>query len=81
MARILFFGRLSDFAEAIEAPLPDGVRDTDALTAWLSRENARLGEALARPGVRVIVNNAFISAPLELSDTDEIAFTSPLSGG
>ncbi|WP_031555119.1 MoaD/ThiS family protein [Parvularcula oceani] len=81
MTRILFFGRLSDLAEAEDVSLPADVTDTEALRGWLSARDARLGEALARPGIKVALNQAILPAPAPVGPGDEVAFLSPLSGG
>jgi len=78
---ILFFGRLGDVASNISAPLPDGVSDTDSLTLWLSNHNEALAHELTKTGNRIAVNKAIITANTSLSDIDEVAYMSPLSGG
>ncbi len=85
MAKILFFGRLSDLAGGPERELrlPDAIDTLTQLRHWLSTDNAALGEALARPNVRTAINKAL--APMRgdfpISDGDEIAFMPPMSGG
>lgn len=81
MATILFFGRLSDLSETIHGPLPQGVCDTASLVQWLSEQNPDLAEALSQDGTRIILNQEFLTGDHTLSDGDEIAFVSPLSGG
>ncbi|MGV6819681.1 MAG: MoaD/ThiS family protein [Parvularcula sp.] len=81
MATILFFGRLSDLSEPIHGPLPQGVCDTASLVRWLSEQDPALAKALSLEGTRIILNQAFLTGECDLSDSDEIAFVSPLSGG
>lgn len=81
MIEILFFGRLGDASETLRLDLPDGVSDTDGLTAWLSGQNTALGIELEKAGNRVAVNKAIIAENTPLKDGDEIAYMSPLSGG
>jgi len=81
MIEILFFGRLGDASESLRHDLPDGVRDTDSLTAWLSAQNSVLGIELAKAGNRIAVNKVIITENTPLKNGDEIAYMSPLSGG
>ncbi len=80
---ILFFGQLRDAAgvAAFETELPSDVATVPALIDWLEQENADLGAALRRTGVRVALDNAFATANASLAGAQEIAFMSPLSGG
>lgn len=81
MVRIVFFGRLSDASENLDTELPSGVENTEALAVWLAEGNERLAEAMARPGIRVIVNDEVRHGPASVADGDEIAFMSPVGGG
>jgi len=78
---ILFFGRLSDASDNISTPCPKGVTDTDSLIVWLSTQNPLLAKELAKPGNRIAVNKSIITANVMITDSDEVAFMSPLSGG
>ena len=81
MIDILFFGRLGDASETLRLQLPDGVSDTDGLTAWLSEQNEVLGIELAKAGNRIAVNKVIIPKNSPLNEGDEVAYMSPLSGG
>lgn len=81
MATILFFGRLSDASRNLQLNLPESVKTTDDLVEWLGSSNAALKTQFESPGNRIAVNKEIIKASVSLSDTDEIAFMSPLSGG
>ncbi len=81
MIEILFFGRLGDASETLRLELPQGVSDTEGLTAWLSAENEMLAAELEKAGNRIAVNKTIISENTPLKDGDEIAYMSPLSGG
>ena len=81
MAKLLFFGPLSELAENGEAPLPDHVRDTHALIDWLGSRDPELGEALRTNCARIIVNNTVAAEGAAITDADEIGFLPPLSGG
>lgn len=74
-------GRLRDVAgwreRAIDPPPPT----LSALRALLSREDAALGEALARRGVQAAVNKALTRGDVTLGPGDEVAFLPPMSGG
>jgi len=67
---ILFFGRLSDASDNISIPCPK-----------LSTQNPLLAKELAKPGNRIAVNKSIITANVMITDSDEVAFMSPLSGG
>lgn len=79
MARVLLFGRLADQAgwrdRRVEAP------DLAALRAALAAEDARLGEALAAPGVQVAVDKVLVRGEATLGAGAEVAFLPPMSGG
>lgn len=81
MATILFFGRLSESSDTITSALPEHVKTTDDVIAWLGENNYALKATLATPGNRIAVNKTIISNSTPISDADEIAFMSPLSGG
>ena len=57
------------------------MKDTDSLVAWLSLKNEGLGKELAKTGNRIAVNKVIIPDNTSLTDNDEVAFMSPLSGG
>ena len=79
MATILFFGRLRDAVgtSALTATLPEGIRDTDGLRAWLGRDHPALRDA----SVRIAVNAELSPGNAPLAEGDEIAFLPPMSGG
>ena len=83
MAQILFFGALSEHTKHI-APsleLPDEVTNGAELITWLGAMDTALGERLGRKGIRLAVNKALCSLETKISNNDEIAFMSALSGG
>jgi len=73
--KILFFGRLRDGAPA--GAVPPGIRDIDALRAWLGRARPELLDA----SVRIAVNDEMILGNRVLEEGDEVAFLPPMSGG
>jgi sulfur-carrier protein len=79
VARVLLFGRLSDIAgwreRQIDSPF------LSALQTQLSREDASLGEALARPGVQVALDQVIVRGDAPLSAQTEVAFLPAMSGG
>jgi molybdopterin converting factor subunit 1 len=79
MARLLFFGRLRDSVGTgdLTAVLPDHVRDTNALRAWLGAEHP----ALLDSSIRIAVNAEVGPGSAPVADRDEIAFLPPMSGG
>ena len=79
MARVLLFGRLSDLAgwrdRQIDSPF------LSALRSKLADEDARLGEALAGPGVQVALDQMIVRGDAALNAGTEVAFLPPMSGG
>ena len=83
MARILYFGRLSDAAGAREVTvdLPAEIADTDALRDWLGKGDPILLDRLSDPRVLVAVNQVLARGSAVIGRDDEIAFLPPVSGG
>ena len=83
MARLLFFGKLSDLAggRMREFDLPDTAATVKSLVAAIVESDSILGAALADKSVRFIVNEVIVLADHELTNDDEIAFLPPVSGG
>lgn len=83
MARLLFFGRLSDLAggRVKDFGLPAGCREISSLINVLTAADQVLGEALNEPSVRIAVNEKMAARDAAISDSDEIAFLPPASGG
>ena len=79
MPRVLLFGRLSDVAGWRERELESA--SISALRALLSREDARLGEALAARGVQVALDQVLVRGDAILAPRSEVAFLPPMSGG
>jgi molybdopterin synthase sulfur carrier subunit len=79
MARLLFFGRLKDSmgTSVLTESLPDHVRDTKTLRAWLGAEHPILLDG----SVRIAVNAEIGPGDAPVADRDEIAFLPPMSGG
>ena len=81
MATILFFGRFSDLQDRMEIDLPDHVTDKASLTAFLSDKIEGFGELAAKPDTRVSVNMMVSMNETPITNQDEIAYMSALSGG
>ena len=85
MANILFFGRLADIAGGRErdVQLPAEVKTLGQLRDWLGAGNPALAEALDKPSIRAAINKTIapVREDLTISDSDEIAFMPPVSGG
>lgn len=80
-ARVLLFGRLADLAgwrERLVDPTPAAL---SALKRALAAEDARLGEALAGPGVQAAVDKRIVRGDAPLPPACEVAFLPPMSGG
>lgn len=82
MARILYFGRLTDVTgQSFQTlPLPSDIWDTAGLRRWADASHGGSG-ALLDETVRIAINNEIVSEPAAVSDTDEIAFMPPVGGG
>ncbi len=82
MARILFFGRLADLAggRMRELHIGDSVRNLRELVDLIAKGDDRLGAALREKSVQTIINER-VSTGEAISDSDEIAFLPPVSGG
>jgi molybdopterin converting factor subunit 1 len=81
--RLLFFGRLGDFAgrSESEVDLPRDVATVAGLASWLASGNEALGAELRRKTTRVMVNSMILQGDHKLADGDEVAFLPPVSGG
>ncbi|HEX8239541.1 MAG TPA: MoaD/ThiS family protein [Allosphingosinicella sp.] len=73
--KILFFGRLRDGPPA--GPVPSGVRDTEALRAWLGGDRPELLDT----SIRIAVNDEIVPGKQPVEEGDEVAFLPPMSGG
>ena len=82
MARILYFGRLSDLTGAAEetVALPDTVSTAGELRQFLDLRFEANG-ALLEPTVRIAINNELCFDAMAVTETDEIAFMPPVGGG
>nr|WP_070959488.1 molybdopterin converting factor subunit 1 [Hyphomonas sp. Mor2] len=82
MAKILYFGRLSDITGAAEEvlSLPDTVATAGELRTFLDLKFEANG-ALLEPTVRIAVNNELCFDTESIADSDEIAFMPPVGGG
>ena len=81
MATILFFGRFSDLSGALEIELPIEVTDKQSLTRFLSTEIEGFAALAAKPDTRISVNMRVSMTEVAVSNEDEIAYMSALSGG
>lgn len=79
--RVLLFGRLQDVAGWRERMIAAPGAMVSSLKAELARQDAALGEALARPGVQVALNKALVRGDPPLPEGAEVAFLPPMSGG
>jgi len=81
MAKILFFGRFSDLSGPLNIELPNGVTDKPSLTAHISKLLPGFAELAALPDTRISVNMMVSMKEVEITNGDEIAYMSALSGG
>lgn len=81
MATILFFGRFSDLRDRLEIDLPESVTDKASLSAFLSTQIEGFEALAERPDTRISVNMMVSMNETPVSNADEIAYMSALSGG
>ena len=81
MATILFFGRFSDLSKRLEIELPDAVIDKHSLSVFLSGEIEGFAALASNPDTRISVNMMVSMNEVVVSNDDEIAYMSALSGG
>ena len=82
MAKILYFGRLTDITQtsAETRDLPKFITTTDGLRKWLDVEHNADGTLLEKT-IRIALNNEMVPEPAAVSNADEIAFMPPVGGG
>jgi len=82
MAKLLYFGRLSDITGKAEEDLslPNGIETAGDLRNWLDLRFEAEG-ALLEPTVRIAINNELSFDEDVITGTDEIAFMPPVGGG
>lgn len=82
MAKLLYFGRLSDITGTMEETLtlPGDVSTAGELRQFLDLRFKAQG-ALLEPTVRVAVNNELCFDTTTITESDEIALMPPVGGG
>jgi len=73
------FGRLADIAGWRERKVAAG--SVKELTALLGAGDPELAEALTGPGVQVAVDQQLVRGDAPITDTSEVAYLPPMSGG
>ncbi|MEM8985752.1 MAG: MoaD/ThiS family protein [Pseudomonadota bacterium] len=83
MPRLVYFGRLKDAAGRGEElfDLPPGVRTAADLVKALAARDEILGVALGAPSVRLAADKKIIDRDATITQSREIAFMPPMSGG
>jgi molybdopterin synthase sulfur carrier subunit len=81
VTRVLLFGRLRDVAGWREREIDPIPATVSGLRAFLTAEDAALGEALAAKGVKVAVDKVVVREDVALAPGNEVAFLPPMSGG
>lgn len=81
MARVLLFGPLRDVAGWRERTLDPAPATLSALRDLLAGEDPALGEALARKGVQIALDQAIVRGDAAIAPGAEVAFLPPMSGG
>ncbi len=78
---VRLFGRLADLAGWRERVLDEAPARLSEIMDMLGRLDARLGEALASPGVRAAVDRVLARGDAPVPPGAEVAFMPPMSGG
>lgn len=81
MANLLYFGRVSDVGVDGPVDIPSGLKTVRDLRRWLCEGDPGLGAVLRETTIKAIVNGDIAADDTRVSNTDEIAFFSPMSGG
>ena len=83
MVKLLYFGRFTDVAKNADIDLPKNVSDSKALVAWLTEQHVGFEAEWQRAGARMAINKTVINdmETHAITDGDEVAFMSALSGG
>lgn len=82
MARLLFFGALSDaMGREQELQLPQHVLTVGELIGYVAGLEPAFGSAIGGMTVRVAVNEKLVDLDAAVVDSDAIAFLPPYSGG
>lgn len=81
MAKILFFGRFSDLSGPLDLDLPKSVGNKASLTSYLETQISGFDELAALADTRISVNMMVTMSEVDVTNEDEIAYMSALSGG
>lgn len=81
MAKILFFGRFSDLSGPLDLDLPKSVTNTASLTSYLETQISGFDHLAALADTRISVNMMVTISEVDVTNGDEIAYMSALSGG
>jgi molybdopterin converting factor small subunit len=78
MARLLFFGPLSDVLEleSLTVPIPKEIKTINDLVIALHQRGARWQRYLKTENLQITRNRQFCDVHTEISDNDEIGFIS-----
>ena len=81
--KILYFGRPSESLKLSDETvnLPEGVSTLAELLAWLRLRGDNWAQELTENRVRCAINQEFSAWSAPISDKDEVALFSPISGG
>ena len=83
MAQIVFLASIReelDCAE-IQLPLEEGVTVSSIISSLADKHGERWREVLTVENIRVAINQKITNGDVLVSDTDEVAFLPPVTGG
>ena len=80
---LVYFGRPREYLKVSSetVDIPDGLSTLAALLAWLRLRGETWAHELADDRVRCAINQEFSGLAANISEHDEIAIFSPISGG
>jgi molybdopterin synthase sulfur carrier subunit len=83
MVRLRFFASLRETLgvgdEQLE--LPESVNDVATLTSWLQNRGKTWNNTLSDPRLHVAINQEIVKRDAPVTDSDEIAWFPPVTGG
>ena len=81
--KILYFGRPSENLHVTDetVEVPDSIKNLDGLLSWLHTRGPSWAHELTEAKIKCAINQEFSGLSANLSENDEVAIFSPISGG